>query len=69
MKEEFEMKHLSFTYWQDENEYIGFLNDFPDYETQGGSLEELINNLKSLYTDIESKEIPFIRHVSELTIA
>ena len=62
------MKHMQFTYWQDGEYYIGFLNDFAEYETQGESLEELTNNLKELYADIESNEIPYIRHISELVL-
>jgi hypothetical protein len=49
--------------------FIGFLNDYPDYETQGYSKEELLENLKSLLEDIESEEIPFIRKVEEFAIA
>jgi predicted RNase H-like HicB family nuclease len=62
------MKHLRFTYWKDGEYYIGFLNDFPDYESQGKTLEELKGNLKSLYEDIENIDIPYIRHVDELVI-
>ncbi len=62
------MKHLRFTYWKDGEYYIGFLNDFPDYESQGKTFEELKENLKSLYEDIENKDIPYIRHVDELVI-
>lgn len=63
------MKHVSFTYWVDGDYYIGYLNDFPDYWTQGISLEELTNNLKALFEDVETEGIPYIRHVSELVIA
>jgi len=54
------MKTIKYTFWQDGEFFIGFLNDYPDYETQGYSKEELFENLKSLLADIESKEIPFI---------
>ena len=63
------MKTVKYTYWQDGEFFIGFLNDFPDYETQGSSKEELLENLKSLLEDIETKDIPFIRKVEELAIA
>lgn len=36
------MKSLKFTYWKDGAHYLGFLNDYPDYETQGVSKEELV---------------------------
>jgi len=60
---------VQYTFWQDEEFFIGYLNDFPDYETQGYSKDELLQNLKSLLKDIESKEIPFIRKVEELALA
>ena len=54
------MKTIKYTFWQDGEFFIGFLNDYPDYETQGYSKVELLENLKSLLADIESKEMPFI---------
>lgn len=63
------MKTIKYTFWQDGEFFIGFLNDYPDYETQGYSKEELLENLKSLLMDIESEEIPFIRKVEEFAIA
>ena len=45
--------NLSYTYWEaKEGGFIGFLNQFPDYWTQGDSIEELENMLASLYEDI-----------------
>lgn len=58
-----------YIYYQDENLYIGWLEEFPDYRTQGESLEELMENLKDLYKDLTSGQIPNIRHVGELQIA
>ena len=44
---------LSYTYWEaKEGGYIGFLNQYPDYWTQGDSIEELEKMLSSLYSDI-----------------
>ena len=63
------MKTIKYTFWQDGEFFIGFLNDYPDYETQGYSKEELLENLKSLLEDIESDEIPFIRKVEEFSVA
>lgn len=62
------MKTLKFTYWKDGNFYLGFLNDYPDYQTQGLSKEELVSNLKSLLADVESGEVPYIRKVEELVV-
>jgi len=62
------MKTIKYTYWFDDHFYIGYLNDYPDYHTQGVSKEELIGNLKALLKDIESDEIPYIRKVEELEL-
>jgi predicted RNase H-like HicB family nuclease len=63
------MNIIRFTSWKDEQFFIGFLNDYPDYKTQGESKEDLIENLRDLWIDLESEEIPYIRHVEELQIA
>lgn len=52
---------VQFTYWKDSDFYIGHLNDYPDYETQGRTLKELQDNLRELYQDIKSEEIPYIQ--------
>lgn len=62
------MKTLKFTFWKDDNYYLGFLNDYPDYQTQGMSKEELVSNLKDLLADLESDEVPYIRKVEELVV-
>ena len=45
--------NLSYTYWEaKEGGYIGYLNQYPDYWTQGDSIEDLEKMLASLYGDI-----------------
>lgn len=63
------MKTTKFTYWQDGDYYLGFLNDYPDYVTQGSSKEELVRNLKDLLADLQSGEIPYLRKVEDLVLA
>ena len=63
------MRTLKYTFWRDGEFFLAYLNDYPDYETQGYSKDELIENLKDLLTDIESGEVPFIRKVEEIAIA
>jgi hypothetical protein len=48
--------------------WLGYFEDFPDYVTQGETLEQLNENLRDLYRDLSSGEIPGIRRVAELTI-
>ena len=52
------MKNLAYTWWKDESQYIGFLNSYPDYETQGESVSELEENLRDIYMDIQAQDIP-----------
>ncbi len=63
------MESLRYVHWQDEEFFIGHFVDYPDYLTQGKSLEELKENLESLYNDLVSEEIPYIKKVDELKIA
>jgi predicted RNase H-like HicB family nuclease len=63
------MKTLKFTYWKDGDYYLGFLNDYPDYHSQGMSKQEMVDNLKDLLADIESGQVPYIRKVEELVVA
>ena len=63
------MESLKYVHWQDEEFFIGHFVDYPDYLTQGKSLEELKVNLESLHNDLISKEIPYIKRVDELKIA
>jgi predicted RNase H-like HicB family nuclease len=63
------MSTLSFTYWQDGNFWLGFLDEFPDYQTQGESFEDLKEHLASLYEDLVSGDIPCVRRRGELKLA
>ncbi len=63
------MRTVKYTYWKDGEFFIGFLNEYPDYQTQGMSKEELIENLKDLLLDLGSGQIPYIRKVEELSVA
>lgn len=63
------MRTISYTYWQDGDDFLGFLNDYPEYETQGTSKDELVENLTDLLKDLESNEVPYIRKVENLVLA
>ena len=52
------MTAVKFVYWQEKDFWIGYLQDYPDYLTQGVSLDELKENLHDLYRDITSGDIP-----------
>ena len=47
---------------------LGYFEELPDYLTQGESLSELEENLRDLYRDLTSGEIPGVRKVAELSM-
>lgn len=63
------MKTLGFTYWQDGEDGIGRLAEFPGYSTQGKSLEELREHLEDLYRDLSADVIPNVRRHAQLEVA
>lgn len=63
------MKTTRYIYWQDGDMFLGYLEEFPDTMTQGETLEELQENLKDLYEELTSGNIPGVRRVAELRIA
>ena len=63
------MNTARYVYWQDGDKWLGYFEEYPDYMTQGESLEDLRENLKDLFHDLTSGEIPGIRKVAELTVS
>ena len=54
---------LDYTYWKDDGWYVGYLDDYPDYTTQGENLEEFEEMLRSLYEDIQTHDFSFVLHL------
>ena len=63
------MKGQRFVYWQDGEFWLGYLEEFPDYMTQGNSLEDLKEHLRDLHADLASGQIPAVRRVAELEVS
>jgi hypothetical protein len=53
---------LQYTYWQDGQFFVGFLNDYPDDSTQGVSLSELEEALIEVYEIKQEEE----KHLAEI---
>ncbi len=58
-----------FVYWQDDGMWLGYLEEYPDYWTQGVTESELRQNLIDLHKDLTGGEIPNVRLVAELEVA
>jgi predicted RNase H-like HicB family nuclease len=53
MNEVLKMDRKKYVYWQEEDMWLGYLEEYPDYKTQGESLEELKENLKDIYHEYQ----------------
>lgn len=62
-------KRVRYVYWQQEGMWLGYLEEFPDYWTQGKTLEELLENLRELYNELTDGKIPNVRRVAELQLS
>ena len=63
------MQVVKIVVWEEDGAWVGYLQDYPDYWTQGETLEDLKEHLKDLYQDITSGQIPGIRKVEELIVS
>jgi predicted RNase H-like HicB family nuclease len=63
------MANVDYVYWQDGDMWLGYLQEFPDYMTQGESVQDLEQHLKDLYEELTSGRIPGVRRVGRLQIA
>ncbi|MFB3786381.1 MAG: type II toxin-antitoxin system HicB family antitoxin [bacterium] len=52
------MGKMRYVYWQHEDLWLGYLEEYPDYWTQGETREKLEVNLKDLWRDLTSHGIP-----------
>jgi predicted RNase H-like HicB family nuclease len=52
------MGTVKIVYWKGQKHWLGYLQDYPDYLTQGKTLKELKENLKDIYSDISGGHIP-----------
>ena len=59
---------IRYVYWQEDDMLLGYLEEYPDYWTQGESLEDLQEHLKDLYNDLISGAIPNVRRIAELEV-
>ena len=63
------MSAPKYVYWQDGDFWLGYLQEFPDYMTQGESLTDLQEHLRDLYQELTSGNIPAVRRAAELEVA
>ena len=51
------MEKKKYIYWQDNGMWLGYLEEYPDYMTQGETLEELEENLRDIFRELSNESI------------
>lgn len=62
------MRTVKYVHWQDNGAWFGYLVTFPDYWTQGETLDGLKGNLRDIYSDLSSGKVPGAREVGEMEV-
>jgi hypothetical protein len=63
------MQTVKYVWWQEDGAWLGFLQDYPDYWTQGETLDDLKEHLRDLHADLTSGQVPGIRRVDDLVVS
>jgi predicted RNase H-like HicB family nuclease len=63
------MQTTQFVYWEEDGAWLGYLHEYPDYWTQGETLDDLKDHLRDVYADLTSGDLPGIRKMDELALA
>ena len=48
------MEMKKYLYWKEDDMWLGYLEEYPDYMTQGQTMEELKKNLRDRYAELTS---------------
>ena len=52
------MQTTQFVYWEEDGAWLGYLHEYPDYWTQGETLDDFKDHLRDLYADLTSGALP-----------
>jgi hypothetical protein len=63
------MQVVKIVVWEEDDTWLGYLQDYPDYWTQGETLDDLKVHLNDLYVDLSAGVIPGARRVEDLVIS
>lgn len=63
------MTTVKYVSWQEDGAWLGYLQDYPDYWTQGETLDDLKDHLLDLYRDLTGGQVPGIRKVDDLVVS
>jgi hypothetical protein len=63
------METKKFIYYEEDGMFIGWLEEYPDYRTQGQTFDELQEHLREIYEDLTCGAIACVRRVGDLSIS
>ncbi len=63
------MQTVKYVYWEEEGTWLGYIQEFPDYWTQGVTSDDLKDHLRDLYVDLTSGQLSGIRKVDDLVVS
>lgn len=49
------MNTVKYLHWQEDGGWLGYLQDYPDYWTQGDTLDDLLEHLRDLERDFTTR--------------
>ena len=58
------MERKRYIYWKNKDMWLVYIEEYPDYMTQGETLEELKENLKDIYRELSSGNVSYVRKVA-----
>ena len=63
------MQTVKYIFWEENGGWLGYLQDYPDYWTQGETLDDLKEHLRDLYADLAGGHIPGGCKVDDLIVS
>jgi hypothetical protein len=62
------LETTKFVYWQDDSMWLRYLEQYPEYRTQGETKEKLEENLRDIHSELTSGSIRRVRRVDQLEV-
>jgi predicted RNase H-like HicB family nuclease len=62
------MVKVRYVYYQEQGAWVGWLEAYPDYKSQGMTLQELEENLRDIYEEVNTGNIPQVHKIGELAV-
>ncbi|MBI5142125.1 MAG: type II toxin-antitoxin system HicB family antitoxin [Nitrospirae bacterium] len=62
------METRRFVYYEEDGMFIGWLEDYPDYRTQGETVDELRENLRDIFSELTGGHIPCVHKMGEVVV-